>query len=236
MNRKVGLTLAALGTLAIEVASPPASADIMVATYTGIVSGYDYAGIFGNIGGLTGDSFVAEFTYDTSLGIIFDLPQGQHLGGIADGASSDSMLKATLTINGVTQLFSSGYDGYVWIEDGYVQHGVLTYVNDHLSDYLYLVGYPGFPTDSLDQRFLSTPMAGYGYALLYSNGSDLVEAYLTTSTLGIAAVPELPTWAISLLGFAGLGFAACRRATAQLSQPNSRLFCGGSATGRRFHP
>jgi PEP-CTERM motif len=53
-----------------------------------------------------------------------------------------------------------------------------------------------------------------GELLLYyfdENASDNTQFVTATVTTGVSAVPEPSTWAMLLLGFAGIGFMAYRR-------------------------
>ena len=80
-----------------------AGAAIVTVTYTGqITSGGDTTGVFGAENtDLTGDSYVAQYVFNTALGTQVHLPQQNTIsGGILTG-DTDPALSATLTINGV---------------------------------------------------------------------------------------------------------------------------------------
>ena len=140
---------AALGLLATTIivagSVGTASASVYLATYTGtVIGGYDGSGVFGKPDtSLSGDSFVARFTYNTSVGVRGTNP------GVSDnlygGAvfSLPSAVSATLEISGVTRSIAGYYSGvataqpglvFDTVEDypGHVTHG---YVDNYLSVY-----------------------------------------------------------------------------------------------------
>jgi len=75
----------------------------------------------------------------------------------------------------------------------------------------------GQPFD--DDGLLFTTEGVNGYWNLWGNGPDLSlwasgsgnYRISTSGTIALAAIPELPTWAMLGMGFAGLGYAALRR-------------------------
>jgi hypothetical protein len=69
----------------------------------------------------------------------------------------------------------------------------------------------GFWFDTADYNFSISPAAGFGVSYWSPGGGSDIEPYVQADW-SIAAVPEPSTWAMLLLGFAGLGFAAYRRA------------------------
>src|ERR1700687_307532 len=92
-----------------------ASAAIMDVTYTGRVSqGTDTLGVFGGES-LVGLSWVATYTFDTSLGYIFSSPFGNYnyaYGGSAYAAGHPSpVLSSMITINGVGRAVDGSYYG-----------------------------------------------------------------------------------------------------------------------------
>jgi hypothetical protein len=65
----------------------------------------------------------------------------------------------------------------------------------------------GFSTDSFADLILALNLGDIYvdmHTALYPSGE-------IRGQLGVAAVPEPSTWAMMLLGFAGIGFMACRR-------------------------
>jgi hypothetical protein len=63
-------------TLAVFSIVSPATSDIVHVTYTGVVSaGYDQTGVFGPANtSLTGQPYIASYTFDTSIGQTFSSP------------------------------------------------------------------------------------------------------------------------------------------------------------------
>jgi hypothetical protein len=83
-------------------------------------------------------------------------------------------------------------------------------------------GAPGIPGATISVTYLTpgvyTASANgeYDYAVFDSQGNQLLTVgpgsgpFNLTESITVS-VPEPPTWAMMLIGFAGLGFAACRR-------------------------
>jgi PEP-CTERM motif len=65
--------------------------------------------------------------------------------------------------------------------------------------------------DTYSQTFATTPGATYEYAFEFSNPGG-PSGLLVTTTGSAWVIPEPSTWAMMLLGFAGLGYAGYRRA------------------------
>ena len=67
--------------------------------------------------------------------------------------------------------------------------------------------------DTYSQTFATTPGAEYVYAFTFLNSSANEPSGLLVTTSGSAAgtVPETTTWAMMLLGFAGLGLVGYRK-------------------------
>jgi PEP-CTERM motif len=70
--------------------------------------------------------------------------------------------------------------------------------------------------DTYSQTFATTPGATYEYAFEFSTQGG-PSGLLVTTTGSASVVPEPSTWAMMLIGFAGLGFAGYRRARATVS-------------------
>jgi hypothetical protein len=70
---------------------------------------------------------------------------------------------------------------------------------------------PGF-YDTYSQTFATTVGSSYSLDFLFSNNTGIAApSGLLVTTDAVTAVPEPSTWAMLLLGFAGLGFMAYRR-------------------------
>jgi hypothetical protein len=204
-----------------------AAAAIMDVTYTGTVSsGTDYLGVFGTAGAnLTGSSWVATYTYDTSLGYLSSSSSLYQLyGGSAYYyAPTSPVLSSMVTINGVGKAVDASYSGQVYgSNNGSVSQQFHTAENsssgqfEKLNNGIY--NYNGSLPASITTPFTHTVNSSDAYHLGYYNSKngtvyDYISANLETLTVSehVAAVPEPSTWAMMLLGFAGVSFAAYRK-------------------------
>jgi hypothetical protein len=57
----------------------------------------------------------------------------------------------------------------------------------------------------------TTPLLTLPMALLVDSADLVYRLSLEGGSIGVAAVPEISTWAIMIRGFAGIGFMAYRR-------------------------
>jgi hypothetical protein len=98
-----------------------ASAEVVFVTYKGTVSvGYDQTGIFGPPNSsLDGDKYTASYIFDTSVGVIQNVPSyNSALGGYAFSEPQPSpSLGAILTIDGVSVGFGGGALGQIYGAD-----------------------------------------------------------------------------------------------------------------------
>jgi hypothetical protein len=207
-----------------------ASANVLVATWTGTVSdGYDSTGVFGSVGSLDGDTYVAKYTYNTSVGLReTDLPYydevygGSTYGSVGPDASPVS---ATITINGHTATSNGEYQGTAITEPYYSYWLEQVAEQDNETGYSVIVNQAYYG----DQVTLETsvPLTDVSYdsdgffQIEINDDADIYtsEAYanLSPETLQIgSAVPEPAAWALMLsgLGFIGAGIRARRRAAA----------------------
>jgi hypothetical protein len=227
MHSKLICTVGALG-LCGTIAT--ASATIVDVNYAGTVhDGTDGAGIFGPVGGdLSGKSFSLDFLFDTNKGVDSSNPVTLYSVYGGTGYSTQSpALGTTLEIDGVK---SKIYDGNV-VGQLLGANGNNGAVNqqyhqslDSKSDSIYAGVYntadsiTGDIPATIDVPFsfvFSQIDTGFGYATLF-DGVNATTANLTPTTLtysipATSTVPEPSTWALMLVGFAGLGWAAYRR-------------------------
>ena len=215
---------AAMGTFA------PASATIIDVIYKGSViegSGPDDLGLFGAVGGsLVGDAFIATFEMDTSKGNNLSTPTENLIeGGIAYGVDSP-MLKATLEINGMTADVGIGTSGTVQSflgqpgvanQQTHIVQGtnlMLLNVSDasgaSVGNIPFTIDVPlTFTLDSSDTGFGQANFSSSGITTALSlSPTQLIYQYPSPD----GAAPEPSTWAMMLLGFAGLGYAGYRKA------------------------
>ena len=88
-----------------------ASAAIMDVTYTGTVnSGIDTLGVFGG-GSLVGLSWVATYTFDTSLGYLNSSSSKNDVYGGSKFGTTSPVLSSMITINGVGKAVGGSYFG-----------------------------------------------------------------------------------------------------------------------------
>jgi hypothetical protein len=233
--------LGALAGAALCSFASQASATIVTVTYTGIVSSaIDQFGIFGPGDGynLPGQTYIAKFTVDTSLGNHYSSPAPQDVqaysGGSVIGVATSPITSATLTIGSVTASVPSTYSGLAITEnvtDGplaplggehhYAEanNGSDPYNNNILvQSYLSAQGYvtdgstpwltgQAYSPTSGEMDYLSLVDDAYHPSL----GNETFITGTVTSVAFSSAVPEPSTWAMMILGFAGVGFMAYRR-------------------------
>ena len=205
-----------------------ASATIIDVIYKGSViegSGPDDLGLFGPVGGsLVGDAFVATFEMDTSKGIpLFTATENYIHGGTLYGVDSP-MTRATVEINGNTADVGVGLSDFVQSFLGFPgvanqqSHGATSDSNSILmavSDAnLASVGNIPFTIDVPFTFTFDASDAGFGQ-VFFKEGAIGTSLSLGPTQLiyqfpSPGGVPEPSTWAMMLLGFAGLGYAAYR--------------------------
>jgi hypothetical protein len=201
-----------------------ASAAIMDVTYTGTVSyGIDTLGVFGTAGAnLAGSSWVATYTFDTSLGHSYSSSNYNEVYGGSIYNNTSPVLSSMITINGVGQAVGGSYAGVVYgLNNGGFskQYHTAEYHSSGHTEYLenYITNTNGSLSASITTPFTYTVDANDTsnayYYLTNGTGYDSITASLATLTVSdhVAAVPEPSTWAMMLLGFAGVGFAAYRK-------------------------
>jgi hypothetical protein len=223
-------TILSFACIAIFTACQPAKADIIDVTATGTVGAGSFefvttaegAGVlFGTSTNLGGQAFTAHFTFDTSLNLTFFLRNDfEILGGSINNLTASPTTLASLTINNHTVSINPTYSGQIFemannqdFYDGHADHD-----NFITTGKTSLNAFPGGiangfsidlppdpphpPTDPPDFKFSSaTTVQATGF--------------LNTTHLSVVvtpgAVPEPSTWAMLLIGFAGVGFMAYRR-------------------------
>lgn len=192
--------------------SVAAQAAIMEVTYTGAIYNavsVDGAGLFGAAGAsLDGKAISVTFTYDTSLAPVQVGPQNNYISNAATAVE--------ITINGVTQsigsLSSSLALNYHSGNQSHVQHEA--YHGTEYAQYI-TIGQTDNVNGSLPLS-LTTPYdftgpLGTGFFRFEGGTVALFTPTHVTSVEIAAAVPEPSTWAMMILGFAGVGFMAYRR-------------------------
>ena len=212
--KSAALACAALGALL----STSAFADIVTETYTGTVSnGLDATGLFGSKNAdLSGLTYTATYVFDTAVpGAAHNSPGATFFtygGGVNTPAVS-----AAMTINGHT--FTTNGLGHAELDASNMSSGSFqTYAQANAAfgsqfDNFLETQDPAAPyPTSLSSPFTYTYLA-VGTSSAYGTfkiGLDQLFLSPTTVTL-TAAVPEPSTWAMMILGLAGVGFMTCRR-------------------------
>ena len=205
----------------IGAVSAQAHAAILVATYTGKVSSGVDPGVFASPGtDLTGFDYVAVFTIDTTLPQYFSSSAGDELQG--PGAPSTPPVSGQITINGhtVSMVGDNTSDAFTFPGSSFLGHEAF---DEDVS--------AGIETEAdLDMEALNVVLPSVLDTLPLTNvstlgdfsffqedltsGDILVNALFdlddpdATATLQITTaggVPEPATWAMMLVGFAGLG-------------------------------
>jgi hypothetical protein len=231
--------LGAAALLAALGATSTASATEALVTYTGtILSGTDYAGIFGPAGAdLARDKFVAQYVIDPSLaGIQLGGPGDdyeQYIGGSSSKGGSP-VLSADLTINGQTYDFTVGQYGNLYgqnttfpglsSQQSHTDSSQIT-VNSILhtwfiSNYIQTYGTNPIPK-SLTTPFSYKAMSGDGtgeqwWIDEYLDPQTQTPTYdalgvFNSMTITVSSIPEPSAWTMLIAGFTALGFAAARR-------------------------
>jgi hypothetical protein len=184
---------------------------------------------------------MARYTFDTSLGVTGSSPtQSYAYGGAAYGAASPA-LSTTVTVNGFTQALRGGsYPGLIYDYPGHIygyndgglseqyhiaQFETLTgivFTDNNTTNHIanFDASLPASITTPFSHDVTSNDTTYYGrfqfYTRDYNTGTVVENTYgevnLSNLTVELAsAVPEPSTWAMMILGFAGVGFAAYRR-------------------------
>jgi hypothetical protein len=220
--------------IAAIILATPASATIIDAIYKGTVKdGIDGIGLYGPAGAdLTGDAFVATFNMDTSKGTNLSTPTENFIEGGAVYGTESPMIKATLEINGKSAAIDGSYNGVVQaflgqpgianqqthsISDAAGNSLLLNVINANFAS----VGNIPFTIDVPLDFVLTSAETGGIFGTFHSGAlataldfspTELIYQYPSPN-----GVPEPSTWAMMLLGFAGLACAGFRR------RPQTRL-------------
>jgi hypothetical protein len=223
--RKFGLSIlpALMLGAASTLASTGASADIVTITYTGTVQGFDNSGYFGAAGANLNTTFTATYIFDTNVGVQgHDSQQNYVYGGSAIPAITPA-ISAALDINGHTFTTNGSYFSELYLLNRATTGTFQAYSDIRPSNdtILYNAIYTNDPNapvlTSLTTPFTYSYQANanfnQGNQSVFQFGSDGLTLFSNTVTL-TNGVPEPSTWAMMILGFAGVGFVAYRRRNA----------------------
>lgn len=223
-------SLAALAVTASLAGAAPASAALVVATYTGTATGADDLGVFGG-GMFTDAAFTAVIQYDTTQGTRTTTAFGDSLAA----SGTNPFIEASLTIGGTTYTWAPVTSGSASVSFGSGQHQIIVDNVDvqpfgdlytTFSRHLELVTFPVPGLSSIDSyanysdadpglwsnaRFAATTITNpqtQEYTQTVSQFS------LTASNVSVevnGAIPEPSTWALMIVGFGSAGAMLRRR-------------------------
>ncbi len=191
--------------------SNAASAEIVTATFTGTVNF-----VFNSDGGLPsasqGDTLVATYVFDLSQATQSSIiPTGGFFSG-----PYGSFASASVTINGLKgalPTFTTGeLTGETQVFDiGSVIDAVVTGGANHLESSIEGTDFAWNLAPPVTSFSYTPTIADQTLIQLGDSNGDLLEADISKATLTVSSgVPEPSTWAIMLLGFAGIGYMARR--------------------------
>lgn len=194
----------------------PASANVVTVITTGTVtSGADTFGMFGAVGSdLTGAQFTATYTFDLSDATYTEtFPAGGsfYSGGHAPFTTWAPGGSAIFTINDQSIAFNGASNWAISAEPYRLAQLVYQGPGNYIQT---MVVSPSFSFPStVDASFgpLDVPPSQYSSSYLIYGGGSEIDLNVTTVTQLAGGVPEPSTWAMMILGFAGVGFMAYRR-------------------------
>jgi len=209
--KKLPLICAAMGIGLL--AASPASASVATITFTGTTYDNGAGGPWGldaygaNIVGLP---YSASFTFDSSKGTT-DIATGSFVasGGYTGSYTIGGHGYAATGTTYAEYLRTSNFIEVIVYDDPNANTGVVMQAITNHTGTLNPNLFSPLPTLTLNPADVATSFAR---AVLRQNGGVL-RADGTIGTVSVSAVPEASTWAMMLLGFAGLGFVGYRRAT-----------------------
>ncbi len=232
-NKISGIKLGAAALAGVALmAATTAPAITLQAVYTGTVSsGLDAAGIFGpTTGDLTGETFVARFVYETTVGHRVTTPgSGDYIEGGTDLGIPSPILGATLTIGGVTVHVSPAAYGAQEVDlpttccqaDVYSEADSPERPGIQTRDTFYIEAF-GTGSDSIDTAIPQVAVTYQGLANFFrldANTGGVLNSPIGlggAGTVAVSAVPEPSSWLLMLMGIGSVGAASrrLRRGTA----------------------
>jgi hypothetical protein len=206
----------------------PACADIVNVTYTGVVSsGTDATGVFGSVdtsgAAYVGDTYTANFVFDTSKGITLTSPTENYAEGGSGYPAQNPLVSASVTIltagGNKTVSVAGAYSSVIFAENvGTFSEQYHSAQDSSGAGYAVSSAYITAQDSSIPASLTPGTIvaAGQGgalnYVLWYPALSENTNISATFQTLTVTdAVPEPSTWAMMILGFAGVGFMAYRK-------------------------
>ena len=225
--------LIALAGVALALSAPQASAGLVDVKLQGLVEagGTDGLGVF-NHGVAVGDNayygtkYTAEFWFDTTLGRDASTVAPAFAGKIGGTfwSQPNPAVFAAVTVNGVTVSFDPNYQGsfirdlsgskssvsYFAMSldgDSRTESGAFISKDDASLSSFPVIGPIDFPHDGF-----SHPGSGDAAASFSMTTASMVSMFVAeVNMITISAIPEPSSWAMMLIGFAGIGLMAYRR-------------------------
>jgi hypothetical protein len=202
--------------------SASASAAIVLETFTGTVIGTDTLGLFGAANTQLSTGYTANYFFNTSLGTTSLQPGVFSRTGGTIFSTTSPLVSANLIINGITVSVGGTYFSELANLNSLATSfftfravaDIYPNANDSFTNSIQSqsASVP-FPT-SIVSPFTYTFQAGDSSFGNFSKGGEYLALQPQTVTFGVfvaPAVPEPSTWAMMILGFAGVGFMAYRR-------------------------
>ncbi len=231
-------SIALLASAALIASISQASAEIVDVTYTGKVAGLNDPNQLIGSNLAVGQSFVATYVFDTSLGDVFSSSNENYAfggGGTSAPGLANPLLSASVTIGGSSitlPTLTGGGIQAINVSSGSNQYAaairfVPNAINDIFTASIIHSGGGGTIPASITTPFTYTVGVGdigtgqivlessNGFGYWYDNA--VLDASLTSETLAVPAIPEPPTWTMMLVGLVGFGFIAFRRRKPSMS-------------------
>ncbi len=242
IGQRVAASLAAVSMLLV---AAPASAAVYFARFTGEVGpgsganmtrdNTNYFGLGTNLpdsnSNLVGSSFVAQFRYDTSLGLattndFVDMRVGGPLAQCPGCLFASPILSAFITINGKTDSFDvngAGWANVITNESQWRQTffavGFYEFIPPDFYGrnalQLFVLNTPGDPGQSprLGAEYTGADVGNLGapdtegYASGFETGGKNYYLALNTGpgSVTLGSIPEPTTWSLMIIGFGGAG-------------------------------
>ena len=201
-----------IGTALAVFAANAADATVFTQTWTGTVfSGVDSANVFGG-GNLAGQTFVATYVFDDSIGVVTNTGTQHSAHGGAVYPLPTPNLSASLTIKGVTYSFVGTQYGDILAlqESGFSQvTSAARSATAYLTNSVYDFSVAAFADLSFNYSG-SVPSTGSGSTGQFEYGGEKLLFKNQTYSIS-AAVPEPASWAMMIGGFALVGSAMRRK-------------------------
>jgi hypothetical protein len=214
---RFGILCAAAGiSLAVSTVATPAKAAVVYVSYTGtVIRGIDPGIIFGQGASLNGLPYEVLYVFDTGSYVDSQPIENFVFGGAAFGKTTPLVGSAVLTIGGVSILIGGNSVGEIeGINNGpgaFSEQLHRAYDTNlsavENSIFNYSGGLPATITTPFEYNVTSSDGGSSDFSAFGASGNLSVSTLIVSLDPPITAVPETSTWAMLLLGFAGIGLA-----------------------------